>query len=441
MVNSLRLTLLLFILCIFSNANATIYPTSTVDVKTIISGSKSYTASPSMSVCTTSSHLYNYWGIGPNPGGACYLNNVVHMYFSACSETSATLSSQNSGLSGVTYTQVDSDFSKGPICPGSTYPGAWIANYPYVVNKTCPSNSDLVSSGGGYDGSTCSCKSGYADNGSGSCSLAPCPNGQVRKSDMSCYSPSCSTGSVYAPIDPYGKGIKKISCKNNCIESSWISPDGSSSVLSSVGGSCDYDFVPSCPTGMSPITIAGQLACSGGQPNTPTLIPTATPGNQSNTTVNATVNIDGSKTVNNTTTTTNCTADGKCTTTNITTINNYNSAGALTGTTNGPTTTTTTDGTQFCAQNPTSPQCVNNSNLDPTVPATSSTTVDVSSNIQNDPRLLTETCLTPPTFTVAGVSYTMNLSLFCNFLGMVGYMMVAASSVICIRMITSGGSN
>lgn len=55
-------------------------------------------------------------------------------------------------------------------------------------------------------------------------------------------------------------------------------------------------------------------------------------------------------------------------------------------------------------------------------------------------RTLTGSCIPPQTFTVQGHSYTFDTVLFCQFAAIVGYLMVAASSVIAIRMVVSGGS-
>lgn len=55
-------------------------------------------------------------------------------------------------------------------------------------------------------------------------------------------------------------------------------------------------------------------------------------------------------------------------------------------------------------------------------------------------RTLTGSCIPPQTFTVQGHAYTFDTTLFCQFATIVGYLMVAASSVIAIRMVVSGGS-
>ena len=55
-------------------------------------------------------------------------------------------------------------------------------------------------------------------------------------------------------------------------------------------------------------------------------------------------------------------------------------------------------------------------------------------------RTLTESCIASPSFTVMGKSYIMDTTNFCRFASIVGYLMVAASSIIAIRMVTSGGS-
>lgn len=53
-------------------------------------------------------------------------------------------------------------------------------------------------------------------------------------------------------------------------------------------------------------------------------------------------------------------------------------------------------------------------------------------------RTLTETCISSPSFTVMGGTFTFDVTKFCQFASIVGYMMVAASSIIAIRMVTSG---
>ncbi len=53
-------------------------------------------------------------------------------------------------------------------------------------------------------------------------------------------------------------------------------------------------------------------------------------------------------------------------------------------------------------------------------------------------RTLTETCIASPSFTVMGKTFTFDTTKFCQFASIVGYMMVAASSIIAVRMVTSG---
>lgn len=55
-------------------------------------------------------------------------------------------------------------------------------------------------------------------------------------------------------------------------------------------------------------------------------------------------------------------------------------------------------------------------------------------------RTLSGSCIPPQTFTVGGKAYTFDTTLFCQFAEIIGYLMVAASSVIAIRMVVSGGS-
>jgi hypothetical protein len=52
-------------------------------------------------------------------------------------------------------------------------------------------------------------------------------------------------------------------------------------------------------------------------------------------------------------------------------------------------------------------------------------------------RTLTATCIASPSFSVMGKTYTFDTTLFCQFASIVGYLMVAASSVIAVRMISS----
>lgn len=53
-------------------------------------------------------------------------------------------------------------------------------------------------------------------------------------------------------------------------------------------------------------------------------------------------------------------------------------------------------------------------------------------------RTLTGTCIASPSMTVLGKTFTFDTTLFCQFSSIVGYMMVAASSIIAVRMVTSG---
>lgn len=50
-------------------------------------------------------------------------------------------------------------------------------------------------------------------------------------------------------------------------------------------------------------------------------------------------------------------------------------------------------------------------------------------------RTLSASCIPSPTFSVMGSSFTLDTSLFCEFASIIGYMMVAASTVIAVRMI------
>lgn len=55
-------------------------------------------------------------------------------------------------------------------------------------------------------------------------------------------------------------------------------------------------------------------------------------------------------------------------------------------------------------------------------------------------RTLSGSCIASPSFTVLGRSFTFNTDLFCQFASIVGYLMVAASSIIAVRMVTSGAA-
>lgn len=70
------------------------------------------------------------------------------------------------------------------------------------------------------------------------------------------------------------------------------------------------------------------------------------------------------------------------------------------------------------------------------------TTVDVAAIVTGagGVRTLTGSCIPPQTFSVGGHSYTFDTVKFCEFAAIIGYLMVAASSVIAIRMVVSGGS-
>ena len=70
------------------------------------------------------------------------------------------------------------------------------------------------------------------------------------------------------------------------------------------------------------------------------------------------------------------------------------------------------------------------------------TTVDVAGIVSGagSVRTLTGSCIPPQTFTVGGKSYVFDTTLFCQFASIIGYLMVAASSVIAIRMVVSGGN-
>lgn len=53
-------------------------------------------------------------------------------------------------------------------------------------------------------------------------------------------------------------------------------------------------------------------------------------------------------------------------------------------------------------------------------------------------RTLSGSCIQSPSFSVMGQTYKLDTSLFCEFAEIIGYLMVAASSVIAVRMVTSG---
>lgn len=52
-------------------------------------------------------------------------------------------------------------------------------------------------------------------------------------------------------------------------------------------------------------------------------------------------------------------------------------------------------------------------------------------------RTLSRSCIRNPSFSALGHSYTMDATLFCQFAGIVGYLMIAASSIIAVRMVAS----
>jgi len=70
------------------------------------------------------------------------------------------------------------------------------------------------------------------------------------------------------------------------------------------------------------------------------------------------------------------------------------------------------------------------------------TTVDVAGIVTGagSVRTLTGSCIPPQTFSLSGKSYVFDTTLFCQFATIIGYLMVAASSVIAIRMVVSGGN-
>ena len=69
------------------------------------------------------------------------------------------------------------------------------------------------------------------------------------------------------------------------------------------------------------------------------------------------------------------------------------------------------------------------------------TEIDVASVVSEaaGQRMLSGTCIQSPSFSVMGRSYTLDTTKLCEFASIVGYLMVAISSIIAIRMI-SGGS-
>lgn len=231
-------------------------------------------------------------------------------------------------------------------------------------------------------------------------------------------------------------------------------------------------------------TVNGQVVC---------VPPTSLSTTQTGTNTPA---VGGASTTN-VTNNTSCTVEGSCSTTTTTTTTSGGSGPGGTG----PGSTTTTDTktedqprATFCEENPNSPMCkessfggacsagavpvclgdavqcaqaaaawkiqcdlsteptgaayelgktLANGGADPAgdpFSAANTQTIDVAGIVANagNHRTLTAQCVPAPTFTVAGVSYTMPVAQFCSFAEIVGYLMVAVSAVIAIRMIVGG---
>lgn len=236
-------------------------------------------------------------------------------------------------------------------------------------------------------------------------------------------------------------------------------------------------------------TVNGQVVC----------VPASSVSSQKTTTQTPGSNSTNPASTTNVTNTTSCTGDGSCTTTTTTTTTSGGSGPGGTGpgsTTKADTVATTDPKATFCSENPNSPMCKDSSfagscaagaapactgdavqcaqataawqikcdvETEPTDAAytlgkslssggadpvsdplsaanTTNTDIGVMIGTAGGVRTLTASCIPSPSFTVMGHSYSMDTTLFCNFASIVGYLMVAAASVIAVRMVTSGAT-
>lgn len=353
-----------------------------------------------------------------------------------------------------------------------------------VVVYTCPTGKNWTLSGNQCTRPDCVAPQ-TLDPSTGVCSAPSCPAAGTTTTGV--------TGSFYT-----GSGSMPATlCISGCVYSTQGLGVGTSTgwgleAGKSTGASCTNAPASTVPpedpkakcisSGQGFGTVNGQVVCV---PPTMTTAPKTT-----------TKTAPGGNSTTNQTTTTICTGAGSCTTTTTTTTTSGGSGPGGTGpgsTTSEPTTTETDlPKSVFCEENPNAAMCKNSSfagtcgslpacdgdavqcaqakatfelnctmKTEPTddayklgklvsgggadpagnpLAADKVETVNVSSIIQDaaSVRTLSAQCIPAPSFTVAGNSFTFNVTPFCNFAQIVGYLMVAASTVIAIRMVSGG---
>lgn len=383
--------------------------------------------------------------------------------------------------------------SGSPSPAGSNYYDKTCSGYSY----SCPANQGWTLSGTNCTRPQCT----YPQTNNPSTGVCEklCTAGNY--STATRYTGTFSMGGGNKPTTGTATPIPATLCDGSCTGTVGPVTDCNSSGVVGTPVTCTYQVVmtgASCTggNGSAPTydpcysqgkvagTLNGQPICTGTAPTTSTTTKTST-------TPTSTTNVS---------TTTVCDGAGSCTTTNVSSTTSGGSGpnGTGPGSTVAPGTPTTEkeDQPSFCTENPNSvlckvgtfggscapgaePSCdgdaiqcaqaraawriqcdlteeptdaqytlgksIATGGADPVVtPIDPSqvTAVDVASIVSNAAiqRTLSESCIPNQTFVVAGHSFTFDTTLFCSFASVVGYLMVAASSVIAIRMVVSGGA-
>ena len=396
------------------------------------------------------------------------------------------------------YTPPWSQSNANAACAAAGYTLGWNAGG-YCMGGPGGATSATTSGGNDYSYS-CPSGQNWTVSGT-NCTRPDCVSPQSRDpADGVCKAPACPAAGTAAPQAWYeGAGqLPSSLCINNCsygigdfgigLANSWSSragkSTGASCATNTATGIQPTDPKTDCVTkGMGYGTVNGVVVCVPATSETKNKSTVSTPasGGASTVTTGETVN---------------CDTNGSCvkTTTTTTTTGGSGPGGTGTGsTTTVGTVTATEQKATFCEENPQSPMCLSTSfsgvcaagaapsctgdavqcaqaaaswkiqcdiETEPSDAAytlgkaLSAGGVDAVVNPAKDPnaptydiasivsaaggtRTLTATCIPSPTFVVRGVTYTLSTSMICQLASVVGYLMIAASSIIAVRMVAS----
>lgn len=437
-------------------------------------------SSPTFSIAGVSGSCATTASTGASVGAAC--SAWAALMKSTCSSNSTVQSAVLSTTA--TSCQLGAYWSAtpSPVCP---------ANYTYSsVTKDCRSNSVACpDSTWTLSGSTCSrpdCLPSQIRDSSGIC-ISSCPVGTTIGTSASKYGGDGSA--VGGVICIAGCQVQADTCGYGGGHYGCVGPFTTLGQSCPTTGASNAAEVPATDPrtdciekGQSYGTVNGAVVCVAATGSSTTKTETTSSGGTSGT---------GSTTTKNTST--DCTG-GSCSSSTTTTTTSGGSGAGGTGagsTTTSGTTTEKTDKATFCSENPDLSICKTSTfsgtcaagaapacDGDPVQCAQANAAFKLECEISTEPtddayklgksiagggadpkgnpldpanipqvdvgsivsaaagnRTLSATCIPSPTFSVQGHTYTMDTTLFCQFAQVIGYLMVAASTVIAIRMV------